>query len=275
MRFFFADDSVQKTARSGMGTSVVSFGGVLIAGSQLRSLAADLNGIAAAYGLPHDEEIKWSPRKGSWIHENLRDQQRLECYSAILQSAVDHGCQAVVAVLDYEMRNLKPEWAFERAVNYALERISTQLAGAKEEAVIVADRPSGGHKESDKFVASFEERLASEHNHMLADTFAMNMLTAPSHMVRHLQLADLVVSITTAMVAGQVKYAGNYFDIVRNMLLRNSAGCIGGCGVKIYPDSLVNLYHWVLGDDHLVRGNTGWPLPHAKILFSTNDGISS
>ena len=275
MRFFFADDSTQKTARAGMGTTVLGFGGILVAGNQLRPMAAEVDNIAGKYGIPAGEEIKWSPRKGSWIYENLKGEKREACYSSVLQCAADHGCQAVVAVLDYEMRNLKQEWGFERSVNYALERISTHLSNTKEEAVIVADRPAGGHKESDKFIAAFAERLASEHNHMLAGTFALNLLTADSHMVRHLQIADLVVAITTAMIAGQAKYAGSYFKIVREMLLKNSAGYIGGCGVKVYPDRLINLYHWVLGDDLLVRGNTGWPLPHSKILYAKDDGRAS
>jgi len=274
MRFFFADDSTQKGARAGMGANILGFGGVLVSGDRLRSLGAEVDKIASGFGIPANEEIKWSPRKGSWIYDKLKGDERQACYSSILQCAVEHGCQAVVAVLDYEMRNLKQEWGFERSVDYALERISTYLSNVREEAVIVADHPAGGHKQSEKFIVAFAERLASEHNHLLADTFALNMLTAHSHMVRHLQIADLVVAITTAMVAGQVKYAAPYFKIVREMLLKNATGYIGGCGLKVYPDRLINLYHWVLGDDLLVRGNTGWALPYPKLLYVKDDGLS-
>lgn len=273
MQFFFADDSAQNSARSGMG-KLLAFGGVLVEADQLKSLAHAIDGIAANYGLPPGEEIKWSPRKGSWIYENLKDQNRISCYSDVLKAANDHNCKAVVAICDYEMRNLKPEWGFERCVTYALERVSTHLTNQNQEAIIISDRPSGGHKEADQFLAAFIEHINSAHNHMLEETFSLNMLTASSHMVRHLQLADLVVAITTAMFAGQNKWASQYFDLVKSMFIKNALGYTGGTGVKIYPDQLINLYHWVLGEKQFSKAAKGiaWPLPSEKLRFYTTDG---
>jgi hypothetical protein len=273
MQIFFADDSAQTSARRGMG-KLVAFGGVLVPSDRLKSLGNGIDQICLAHGIPPGEEIKWSPRKGSWIYQNLQGDQRLTCYSAILQTAVEHGCKAIVAACDYELRNLKPEWGFERCVQYALERVSTHLAASTEEALIVADRPSGGHKEADQFLAAFTEHLASTHNHMLEQTFSMNLLTAPSNMLRGLQLADLVVAITTCMLAGQSKWAAQYFDPVKQMLIRNNFGYIGGTGVKVYPDKLINLYKWAIGEEHYskVGMGTAWPLPHATFLFAQDDG---
>ena len=273
MQFFFADDSSQSSARNGMG-KLLAFGGVLVDASQLKPLAHDIDEIAAKYGLPPGEEIKWSPRKGSWIYENLKDDARLACYSEILLAANNRNCKAIVALCDYEMRNLKPEWGFERCVTYALERVSTHLTNAGQEAVIISDRPSGGHKEADQFLAAFLDHLSSAHNHMLEETFSLNMLTASSHMVRHLQLADLVVAITTAMFAGQTKWASQYFELVKSMFIRNALGYIGGTGAKIYPDQLINLYHWVLGEKQFSKAGVGmaWPIPSEKLRFHVNDG---
>lgn len=273
MQFFFADDSAQKSAREGMG-KLLAFGGILVHSDRLKSLSRAIDEIANASDIPAGEEIKWSPRKGSWIYENLQGDDRSKCYKAILKAALDHDCKAIVVLCDYELRNLKPEWGFGRCVQYALERVSTFLSATSEEAVIVADRPSGGHREADEFLASFIENLANTHNHMLEGTFAINMLTAPSHMVRQIQLADLVVAITTAMFSGQTKWASEYFELIKAMYIRNGFGYIGGTGVKIYPDQLINLYHWVLGEEHFskVGRGTAWPLPDSKRLFATSDG---
>ena len=109
---------------------------------------------------------------------------------------------------------------------------------------------------------------------MHEETFALNMLTAPSRMIRHLQLADLVVSITTAMFAGQIRWASQYFDLVKSMFLKNSLGYIGGTGVKVYPNQLINLYHWSLGENQFSKAGIGlaWPSPSNKLPFHVNDG---
>lgn len=271
MHFFFADDSAYKSSRQGMG-KIVAFGGILVPAEGLRELSRRIDEVASHFGIPPGEEIKWSPRKGSWIYENLKDDARVSCYSSVLTAALEMGCKAVVVACDYEMRKLKPEWGFERCVTYALERVSTHVTNLKSEAVIIADRPSGGHKEADQFLGAFIEQLESNHNHMLESSFALNMLTAQSHMVRHLQLADLVVAITTAMVSGQVNWAQQYFDVIKPMFLTNSLGFIGGTGLKVYPDRLINLYHWVLGESYFSKAGAkmGWPLPNPKWAYATN-----
>lgn len=254
---------------------LLAYGGVLVDGGKLRSLTQAVDGIATKYGVPAKEEVKWSPRKGSWIHDNLKDDNRLGCYSEILQAAAAHECKAVVALCDYEMRGLPPNWGFERCVEYALERVSTHLIKQRLESVIISDRPSGGHREADDFLAAFSERLVSEYNHMESETFALNMLTAQSHMVRALQIADLVVAITAAMFSGQTKWAAQYFDLVRPMFIRNALGYIGGTGVKVYPDELINLYYWVLSERQYSKAGRGvaYPMPIKHFLFRDNDGL--
>jgi len=273
MKFFFADDSTHKGVRAKMGKTV-AFGGLLLDGSLLKELATRTDDILREFGVPEDEEVKWSPRKGSWIYSNLIGESRLACYSKILEAAAACEAKVVVAVCDSEMRNLKPEWGFERCVTYALERVSTHLTNSDAEAVIICDRPSGGAKQAEEFLAAYAEHLESDLNHMMAESFAMNMLAAPSHMVRHLQIADLVVSITTAMVSGNTKWAGQYFDIVRQMMLCNTLGYVGGTGLKVYPDQLINLYHWIIGEDAYTKAGqmAGIKLPYEGYLYCESDG---
>lgn len=273
MKFFFADDSTHKGAREHMG-KLLAFGGFLLDGSRLKALSTQTEEILKKYGVPDNEEVKWSPRKGSWIYENLTGDARVACYSQILEATAAAEARVVVTVCDPAMREIKPAWGFERCVTYALERISTHLTKCDEEAVIICDRPSGGPKQSDQFLIDFVEHLASDFNHMMANSFAMNMLTAHSHMVRHLQIADLVVSITTAMASGNTKWAEQYFDIIRRMMLTNSLGYVGGTGFKVYPDQLINLYHWVVHEDAFTKTGKmeGILLPDGKFLYCDTDG---
>src|SRR5438874_12615656 len=93
-------------------------------------------------------------------------------------------------------------------------------------------------------------------------------------MARHLQLADIVTGVTTAMVAGLETYAGPLFPYVKQLFIKNRPGGIAGTGLKIAPDSprqdsLVNLYHWVLQENFLHKGGgaRAYPLPISGLPF--------
>lgn len=64
------------------------------------------------------------------------------------------------------------------------------------------------------------------------------------------------------VAAGEDRYAPPIFQVIRRDLLRNDTGRRGGVGLKLHPDyRYCNLCHWLLGDTHLVRGRSGYPLP--------------
>src|SRR5690606_5775923 len=102
------------------------------------------------------------------------------------------------------------------------------------------------------------------------EQIALNILTTPSHLVKQLQLADLVTSITAAMVSGQDRYAKPLFPIVKSMLIGNHYGYIGGTGLKLFPDSLINLYYWILDEARNVKVShgAGIALPHSAYAYS-------
>ena len=273
MHFFFADDSAQKSVREHMG-KVVAYGGLLFSSEVVSKLSDQIDEIAKSAGIPDKEEIKWSPRKNSWIYQNLGGEDRFNCYAEILQAVKDSGAIAIVTVCDPELRKIKPEWGFERCVTYTLERVSSYTENLKSQAIVISDRPSGGKKEEDQFLLNYLDHIESDHNFILKGNFALNMLTAPSHLIRLLQAADLVTAITTAMVAGQTKYAQEYMDILKPMYAKNALGYAGGTGLKVYPDSLINLYHWVLGEDVFCKTSrmAGIVIPREGILFCDSDG---
>ena len=63
----------------------------------------------------------------------------------------------------------------------------------------------------------------------------MNLLTTESHLNPALQIADLVVGITTAMCSPAKAHARPYWSAVKRSLHRNPDGRVMGCGLKFYP----------------------------------------
>jgi Protein of unknown function (DUF3800) len=276
VEIFFADDSIQKVCKRERMGPLVGVGGVLVEEAEIRPLADAIDNIAAAFGIPKEEEIKWSPNRGSWIRGNLLD-NRTECYRQVLEAAYAHRAKAIVICNDTARTRDSAGEAFKRCLDYLFERLSMNLEDRERHALIVADRPGGGKIQEDEFLAYFLSRVEEGTQYVLPNRLLLNVLTTPSHMVRHLQIADLVTGITTAMVAGLETYAGPLFPFVKNLFIANRPGGIAGTGLKIAPDSprgnsLVNLYHWVL-QEHLLHkggGARAYPLPDPGFPFATN-----
>ena len=102
----------------------------------------------------------------------------------------------------------------------------------------------------------------------------LNVLTTPSHRLRHLQVADLVTGITTSMVCGSYDYTAALFPHVQPMLIkRRTTGAVGGTGLKIFPPQLINLYRWVLKEKfyHKGGGARSWPLPEKSCPYFASE----
>ena len=268
MEVFFADDSKQNGIRDGMG-KIVSVGGIFLEESRLRALTEAVDEIAAAFGIPENEEIKWSPKKGAWIYENLHGDDRKECYTQILKAAADLDARAIVIAWDTGRTTLKGEKALAKCLDYLFERIEVHLGKRSSCGLIVADRPGGGKKQEDEMLGDFLEKVQKGTEFVVPKNVLLNILTSPSHLIRHLQVADLVTGITTAMVAGQYKYAKPIFATINNMLIENHFHASGGTGLKVFPGELINLYHWVLGENVFWKVGEGSriTLPHAGFLY--------
>ena len=272
MRIFFADDSTQKGVRNGMG-KLIAFGGILVDESHLRSLNTGIDAVADLFGVPEGEEFKWSPNKQSWIYSNLLGDERQKCYSAILETALEHEVKAIVVVWDTGRTTLKGNAAFEKCVSFLFERLSVCLEKNTSLGLIIADKPGGSHKEDEAFLERFIERTNSGTKYVPPDRIGLNVLTTPSHLLRHLQLADLVTGITTAMVAGYYKYSKPLFEYIKPMFIQNHLDCIGGTGLKLFPNELTNIYHWVLAEDTFWRVgmSCGWALPDKRWPYAENE----
>lgn len=188
------------------------------------------------------------------------------------RSTAQHNTKALVVCWDTGHGNKQPDQAFEACVDYLFERLSVNLAKRKTSAIIVADRPGGGKDQDDHFLTNFVERVQNGTDYVVPDHVLLNVLTTPSHLVRHLQLADLVTGITTAMVCGQDQYAGPLFPLVQQMFIRNNMGSVAGTGLKLAPNGLENLYHWVLKENlfHKSGGAVSYQLPSPKLSFANH-----
>lgn len=55
--------------------------------------------------------------------------------------------------------------------------------------------------------------------------------------------------------------------------MRQLARLHRGTGLKLFPDRLNNLHHWVLGEETFARGACEIRLPHARWRYSRDDGL--
>jgi hypothetical protein len=160
----------------------------------------------------------------------------------------------------------------------AFERMSVYLEKADRLGLIVADRPGGGPKEERSFLEDALPTIQTGTRWVSAKQVPLNVLTTRSHLVRHLQLADLVVGVTPAMVAGATKYAEPLFPLIKSLLMKNSDGHVGGTGLKLFPDELINLYHWVIGESGYSKVGEGLvlTLPSSQWhAYVDDDGMPS
>jgi hypothetical protein len=259
----FVDDSNQRTPwRQGMGP-LVAAGAVIVPGDQVKELEAALGALCATAGFPQGEEFKWHPAKGSWMQKGLVEGAREQFCLNVVALLAGAGAKAVIVVED-EDRNpaiFESESAADDVTALLLERINSELNGRRVDGIIVVDRPGGHRPQEDKFLATSLDLIAKGTRFVKFDRIALNVLSTDSKMVRCLQAADLVTSSVTALVAGEDRFSPPIFAAIHPMFPRDF-GRIGGLGLKIHPDfRYANLYHWLLGDSHFVRYQSGYPLP--------------
>jgi hypothetical protein len=72
----------------------------------------------------------------------------------------------------------------------------------------------------------------------------MNLLTAPSHLNRFLQVADIITGATTCMVAGKKQFAEPVFAEIQQMFIKNALSYVGGTGLVLFPDQVRNLHYY-------------------------------
>ncbi|MFI7470617.1 hypothetical protein [Nonomuraea sp. NPDC049646] len=146
--------------------------------------------------------------------------------------------------------------------------------------IIIADQPGGGRKDEVKWLADTLGLTRDGTRFATPDRVVSPILTAPSHHVPHLQLADLVTAATTAAVAGQ--FAGmKLAKWLKELARTNAHGLVGQAGVVLWPPDLVDLHYWIFEETHYAKGSSGYPLGPSLGPFSQpgrtyqhDDGLS-
>lgn len=271
----FSDDSQQRRPeRPGM-EELVSAGALHIPGENALRLERNLEGLCERAGFPAGDEgeFKWSPSRDHWMRENLVEDERFQFFREALGFAREAGGQVMVVLADtqynYAIENVE---SHQMDVTVLLiERIEWSLRSCQREGLVVVDTPSGNREQGTEFLRDCRKVIASGTRYLEIERFAVNVVSAPSRFIRCLQLADVITGATTSFVSGESRWSPPVFDEIRPMLRRGTYANIGGTGVKIHPDlKFGNLYHWLLGDTDIVRGNTGHPLPMSRLPYSAD-----
>ena len=249
---------------------LVAIGGVMVSHTDLASLQDEIDHLCRDAGFPAGEPFKWSPGPDLWMRDNLIGAARADFYEQVLTAARDRNVEALVVI---EETNHAPATGAATpeldVTTMFLERADTEFGQASTKGVVVVDRPGGDRKDEEKFLAECADTLQAGTDYSRTE-HTLFVVSAPSKLLRLLQLADVVTSCTTAHIGGETTWAPSTFHHIEPLLCRSWMGSVGGAGVKLHPDfRLANLYHWLLGDQHF-RGVT---LPLTTRKYATSPDV--
>ena len=240
MNILFIDDTEQ------LNKQYVGIGGVIFNDSCLINLFSLFNQKKALHGIPTEEEIKWSPSRNSWIAKYLIDDNRISAYSDILALVRSFNGKIIVAVVQIDeskQSSIEAEW---KCIEFVTERFQFYLQAQEDnKGLIIKDFPGSG-KEEKKLLQDYYQLREKGTKYVKPSNIVMNLLTTESHLNPALQVADLVIGITTAMCTPQRDYALPYWDIVKRNFHRSQNGEVMGCGLKVFPIEIIREIHAIL-----------------------------
>jgi hypothetical protein len=238
VNILFIDDTEQ--------LNYVGIGGVIFHDDYLKNLFSLFKQKKASHGIPPKEEIKWSPRRNSWIAKDLIDENRISAYSDILGLVRSFKGKLIVAVVQRDASKQSLREAKWQCIKFVTERFQFYLRPHEDrKGLIIADFPGSG-KEEKELLKDYYQLLEKGTNYVKPSNIVMNLLTTESHLNPALQIADLVVGITTGMCTPQRHYALQYWDIIKCNFYCNQNGKVMGCGLKVFPNEIVGEIHAAL-----------------------------
>jgi hypothetical protein len=277
MRLAYVDDSEQRSPlRHGLGP-LLALGAAIIPEDQITAYASDLAAIKVDLAIPPSEEIKWKPPKNSFL-AGANGELISTLYQRMLEAAVDRQIRTAVVIIDHGKRytgRSKAEVGRE-ILKWLYERISMHLSDHDDFGIVIADKPGEGPKEDSRWLADTLQLTNDGTEYLTPDRIVMPIVTAASHHVPHLQLADLVVAATTAAVAGHPRGLA-LGPLLLQLAHKNTLGFAGGAGIVLWPaPELTNLLYWAFGEDTYakVAMHTGWTLPWRDWPYAMDAGLS-
>jgi hypothetical protein len=261
MHLVFVDDAKQSPTRAGIKGKLVSVAALAVPADRARDLEGSLQQACREAGFPDDEEFKWSPRRGGWMHSALVGAERAQFFLRVADTLVAGGCFASIVMEDDERSPATSALTAEQdVIVMLLERMANRLKEIGDTAFVIADRPGGGRREEDHFVGDCLRLLDAGTAYVQHNEIAF-VVTTDSRFVRLLQAADLVASSVTAYVAGESTYSP---PVVERLLplFPVAYDRRAGYSIKIHPSyNFANLHHWLFGETHWVRFQAGAPMP--------------
>lgn len=273
MRIVFIDDSQQQDPpRAGLG-HLLAVGAVSFPERQVAGYSADLLAIRRELDIPAEEELKWAPTKGSHLRGRWDTLTALR--SRMLEAAARRDVRTMTVILDRSARynSYTQVEAGAEILKWLYERVSMHLGDVGEIGIVIADKPGGGASDENKWLAASLELSNYGTEYVKPNRIVLPIVTAHSHHIPHLQLADLVVAATTAAYAG-VPRALHLVHLLRPLMHRHRLGYVNGAGVVQFPEH-INLYYWAFGETGCARPsmNSGLALPRAGCLYFDNSGL--
>lgn len=240
MNILFIDDTEQ------FAKKYVGIGGVIFHDDSIEGLCNLFRYKKKVHGIPDNEEIKWSPRRDSWIHKNLVEGKRLSAYSDILDLLNSFGGKVIVAIVQRDESKQSSTEAKWNCIEFITERFQFYLQSHEDKGgLIIADFPGSGTEEK-QLLQDYYQLLDKGTRYVQPSNIVMNLLTTESHLNPPLQVADLVVGITTGMCTPHRDYPTQYWNILKRNFHRNQSGKVMGCGLKIFPSEIIEEIHSIL-----------------------------
>jgi hypothetical protein len=267
------DSEVSTPTRSKLG-HLVGVGAVIFPEAGVAAYRDGMKELREMYGVPNDCELKWSPPRGHWLRGEGAS-ARVEIQRRMIDLGVEVDARSITVVWDRAHCNRSVDDARKSVLQYLYDGISTYLRvlDSRNTGLVIADEPGGGPADQRRWLAETLRLTNNGTQWSKPDQVVLPILTAPSHHVPHIQLADLVCGATVGAVAGN-SYAIDLLDNLKPLAARHATwDSIGGVGLKVWPPELGNLVHWLYGETEWGRGNVGLPLPWKDWLFADGDGM--
>jgi hypothetical protein len=274
VRLAFIDDSQQADPiRDGIG-HLLALGTVIVPEEHVAGLAADLSSIRAEFHIPADEEIKWKAPKGTFLAEAGAGTVS-SVRQRMLEAALDRQIRTVVVIVDHgaSYTGLSQAQVGREMLRWLYERVSMHLADHNDVGIMIADKPGGGPRDDNRWLAETLQLTNDGTEYVTPGRIVLPIVTAHSHYLPHLQLADLVVAATTAAVAGRPA-ALKLAPLLAKLMHKHRLGDANGAGIVLWPRRYNLLYH-VFGQTScsLPSQNVAVALPHAGWSYAESDGL--
>jgi len=130
--------------------------GLVIDSERLIDLEKKFAEVLRAHGVPIDDdskdtEIKWSPGKGKWLRDGLKEGRREALYRGILDLLEGGEAALVGALLHHaEMKGYDEERAYSEAYVHTFERVDALAEVKRTPVIVLADSEGGKAKATER-----------------------------------------------------------------------------------------------------------------------------